>query len=186
MQDIWIRVALGVWVSFALVGCKSERAEAVLSCASQQQCAANGKMYCDLAAGLCKACVGSCPWEGVGDGGATVADGGAVTSPGSVVAGSCLGKCGLSAGTCFCDPTCKCMNDCCADFEQVCSSSTVGLLSDCSALKDAGRTSGGSCVGACGLSSGNCFCNPGCQAVGNCCSDYAAVCLADASTSSAD
>jgi hypothetical protein len=47
--------------------------------------------------------------------------------PGSIVGASCEGHCGGEAPAgCYCDPTCKQYNDCCADFDQKCGSGGTG------------------------------------------------------------
>jgi len=73
---------------------------------------------------------------------------GAPTPP---TGGSCLGSCGGSAGSCWCDDSCASFGDCCADKGQIC---------------DPGPNS---CVEACGANAGACWCDASCISFGDCC-----------------
>jgi len=55
----------------------------------------------------------------------------------------------------------------CAEQYQMC----IGGSQDC------GPAGPGSCMGQCGGSSGNCYCDDACQDYGDCCDDYEACCL---------
>ncbi|MBV1857250.1 MAG: hypothetical protein KUG77_02485 [Nannocystaceae bacterium] len=95
-------------------------------------------------------------------------------------AASCAGNCGGEApgGSCFCDSTCTEYSDCCGDYDSVCDGSSDGGDSGDSDSGDEPEPPGASsCSGACGgQGSGGCYCDAGCSAKGDCCSDYAAQC----------
>ncbi|KAL3888717.1 hypothetical protein ACJMK2_001080 [Sinanodonta woodiana] len=75
---------------------------------------------------------------------------------------SCIGRCGQDLKTtfiCQCDYNCTRYNDCCNDFNAICSSAT--------------------CSGRCGQSHDTtkpCQCNEPCVTYGDCCSDYQSLC----------
>ena len=75
-------------------------------------------------------------------------------------AGECSGLCySIAPSGCFCDSWCAGEGDCCADFEEDCSSSCAG-----------------SCNSRTAASSG-CWCDEFCVQSQDCCADYQAVCL---------
>ena len=90
------------------------------------------------------------------DGGETVSDTAVDTGTGESGAvgepGSCEGACGGSApdfdGTCFCDPVCGTMNDCCDDYVTACAGGCL-FNDDCSEAEVC-SIGGGGCIAAFG------------------------------------
>lgn len=80
--------------------------------------------------------------------------------------GSCFGKCGGGAGSCWCDYQCIEKGDCCDDYQDMCGAS-FGIIM---------WTGHGSCHNKCGGSGFDCWCDDKCMHAGDCCDDYLTKC----------
>lgn len=67
--------------------------------------------------------------------------------------GSCNGMCGKASGSCYCDTQCKSSNDCCADYDKYCGSSTGPV---CGNGKCESGEAASNCTADCGGSSSMC------------------------------
>ena len=114
--------------------------------------------------------------------------------------GSCLMSCGMRSNVengCWCDVNCVFRNDCCQDYQYLCSqlspapqslaspsSPSSPLPSFAAAAPQPSLVSAGSCLGSCGKSSllydgSECFCDTSCVEQADCCPDYNLVCAQD-------
>ena len=90
---------------------------------------------------------------------------------------SCYGRCGhVSGAGCHCDTQCYQIGDCCSDYNLQCvnpitTTPATTVINTC-----AGRCSSGQSGLVRVASSSNCYCDPGCVSVGDCCPDYQQQC----------
>eukprot|EP00039_Didymoeca_costata_P018917 m.335503 g.335503 ORF g.335503 m.335503 type:complete len:936 (+) comp17616_c0_seq1:105-2912(+) len=103
----------------------------------------------------------------------------------------------VSGGRCFCEPACRDQNDCCPDFEDLCSTSTTASSTTTTTVTKTSMTTTRitttttvpSCAGQCGSTVGfffakynkRCFCDNRCQrsldSIHPCCPDYDDFCI---------
>ncbi|CAI9579880.1 unnamed protein product, partial [Staurois parvus] len=87
---------------------------------------------------------------------------------------SCQGRCGEKynkKNTCHCNKKCSKFNNCCTDYDELCSGDRY------------------SCQGRCGEKynkKNTCHCNKKCAKFNNCCTDYGELCSGDTSSNDAD
>ena len=97
--------------------------------------------------------------------------------------GSCVGQCGeyIGSDTCNCDDQCADFDDCCADYGDVCKAPPADTDDADASVEDTeSDAGGGSCADQCGMwTGGACNCDSLCVDFGDCCDDYAALCLAE-------